>query len=325
MIKCQHLTHFYASTRFLNEGEHPTGPKPRLKALDDLSFTISPGEIFAFIGPNGAGKTTTIKILATLLNPTQGEAFVGGYSTVRQAEDVHALLGYMPDAFGVYEGMKVWEYLDFFAAAYKIVHHQRAAIIDKVLELTDLGSLRDSDTETLSKGMQQRLCLAKTLIHDPQVLVLDEPNAGLDPRARLETKNLLKELRRLGKTILISSHILPELSDFCTSAGVIESGRLLACGRMSELLNIFQKGRQLRLKVLRETEKAATLLERQAGVSSVKVERESIELNFSGSLEEMSKLPEIIISEGWGLLEFSELNSDLEDVFMGITQGGQEP
>ena len=203
-------------------------------AVDDLSFSIGKGEIFGFIGPNGAGKSTTIRFLATLLRPTSGSGFIAGHSVVDDPMAVRRVIGFMPDDFGVYDGMKVWEFLDFFAVAYQIPRVHRKQIIGQVLELLDLTHKRDDYVNGLSKGMKQRLCLAKTLVHDPPVLILDEPASGLDPRARLEMKALLTELKGMGKTILISSHILSELADFCTMIGIIERGKLLAAGSIAD-------------------------------------------------------------------------------------------
>src|SRR5947199_3010786 len=201
-------------------------------AVEDLSFTIGRGEVFGFIGPNGAGKSTTIRFLATLLRPTSGEGRVAGYSVVADPMSVRRVIGFMPDDFGVYDGMKVWEFLDFFAVAYEIPRTYRKKIIGEVLELLELTHKRDDYVNGLSKGMKQRLCLAKTLVHDPPVLILDEPASGLDPRARLEMKALLTELRGMGKTILVSSHILSELPDFCTSTRLIELGTPLPAGQI---------------------------------------------------------------------------------------------
>src|ERR1017187_8521416 len=198
VIECRNLTKVY--------GNHV--------ALNNLNLKLSPGDAFGFIGPNGAGKTTTIRILATLLEPTRGEAFVGGYSVLQEPDEVRRILGYMPDQFGIYDGMRASEYLDFFAAAYRVPKVKRQGLIKDVLEITDLTQKRDSFVESLSTGMKQRLCLAKTLLHDPQVLLLDEPASGLDPRARIELKELIRELSRMGKTLCVSSHILPELADF---------------------------------------------------------------------------------------------------------------
>src|SRR6478609_6472360 len=204
-------------------------------AVSNLNLKIGAGEMFGFIGPNGAGKSTTIRFLATLLRATAGEGTVNGYSVTKDPLGVRKSVGYMPDNFGVYDGMKVWEFLDFFALAYQIPRGRRKAVIGDVLELLDLTHKRDDFVNGLSRGMKQRLCLAKTLVHDPPVLILDEPASGLDPRARLEVKALLKELRNMGKTILISSHILTELADFCTSIGIIERGKLLAAGSIQEI------------------------------------------------------------------------------------------
>src|SRR5260221_3704952 len=205
------------------------------KAVDKLNLRIGQGELFGFIGPNGAGKSTTIRFLATLLKATRGDGVVAGNSVTRDPLGVRRVVGYMPDNFGVYDGMKVWEFLDFFAVAYQIPRSKRKQVIGDVLELLDLTHKRDDFVNGLSRGMKQRLCLAKTLVHDPPVLILDEPSSGLDPRARLEVKALLNELRGMGKTILVSSHILSELADFCTSIGVIERGKLLSAGNIAEI------------------------------------------------------------------------------------------
>ena len=233
-----------------------------LVAVNDLSITLEAGDIFGFIGPNGAGKTTTIRMLATLLAPTAGTAQVDGIDITRYPEEVRSLIGYMPDFFGVYDDVKVWEYLDFFAAAYKIPRVQRPKVIEDVLELTDLTVKRDSYVEELSRGMKQRLCLAKTLVHDPKLLLLDEPASGLDPRARVELKELLKELRDMGKTILISSHILPELADFCNKIGIVEKGNLVLFGDVEEILAQMNGGQGLVIRLAEgdDTAKASEIL-----------------------------------------------------------------
>src|SRR5438067_337568 len=207
-----------------------------LVALRNLNLELESGDIFGFIGPNGAGKTTTIKMLATLLTPTSGVAYVDGVNVVQNPEAVRSVVGYMPDFFGVYDDIKVWEYLDFFAAAYRIPRHKRPQIIDDVLTLTDLNVKKDAYVESLSRGMKQRLCLAKTLVHDPKVLLLDEPASGLDPRARIEIKELLKELKAMGKTIIVSTHILPELADFCNKIGIIEKGEMIISGDVEAII-----------------------------------------------------------------------------------------
>src|SRR5579859_2661478 len=201
-----------------------------LYALNRLTLKLERGDVYGFIGPNGAGKTTTMRILATLLNPTWGEASVCGYSIYHNAKEIRRLMGYMPDFFGLYDHMKVIEYLEFFAAAYRIKGPERRKKCDQVLDLVDLGYKRDALVTSLSRGMTQRLGLARVLLHEPQVLLLDEPASGLDPRARIEIRGLLKELRNMGKTILVSSHILPELADICNKIGIIEKGQLLFDG-----------------------------------------------------------------------------------------------
>src|SRR5688572_12499781 len=218
------------------------------RAVECLNLKIEAGELFGFIGPNGAGKSTSIRFLATLLKASRGEGMVNGFSVTREPMKVRHSIGYMPDNFGVYDGMKVWEFLDFFAVAYRIPKAQRKKIIKDVLELLDLGHKRDDFVNGLSKGMKQRLCLAKTLLHDPPVLILDEPSAGLDPRARIEVKALLKELRRMGKTILISSHILSELADCCTAIGIIERGQLLMSGPIDEVYRRIRANRTVEVR-----------------------------------------------------------------------------
>ncbi len=219
-------------------------------ALDDLNLSIEPGVVFGFIGPNGAGKTTSMRILATLLEPSSGEAWVGGYSVTRQPKQVRQILGYMPDNFGVYDNMKVWEYLDFFAAAYGLPRGRRLGLIDDLLALVDLTEKRDSYVDALSRGMKQRLCLARTLVHDPQLLILDEPASGLDPRARVELRALLRQLGALGKTVIVSSHILTEMADICDHVGIIERGRLLAAGPIADLLRQVQTSRTVLVRLL---------------------------------------------------------------------------
>jgi len=231
-----------------------------LKAVDSLSLQIQAGEIFGFIGPNGAGKTTTIKMLATLLVPTSGFIRIAGINPEEQPRAIRKMIGYMPDHFGVYPDLSVWEYLDFFGGAYKIPSYKRALYIDDVLELTDLTIKKYELVESLSRGMKQRLCLAKTLLHDPAILLLDEPASGLDPRARIEIRELLKELKKMNKTILISSHILSELSDFCTSIGIIEKGKLVVSGSIAEIEAKINYTRFYRLTTLDPVEQVEAFL-----------------------------------------------------------------
>src|SRR6187397_2416070 len=253
------------------------------RAVEALNLKIDAGEMFGFIGPNGAGKSTTIRFLATLLKASRGEGIVNGHSVTRDPMKVRQSVGYMPDNFGVYDGMKVWEFLDFFAVAYRIGKTQRKRIIKDVLELLDLAHKRDDFVNGLSRGMKQRLCLAKTLVHDPPVLILDEPSSGLDPRARLEVKALLKELRTMGKTILISSHILSELADFCTSIGIIERGKLLAAGSIQEIQRKLRSHRVLKVRILdASTDRASAILRDDSGVRAVEVFDHTLTAEYQG-------------------------------------------
>jgi ABC-2 type transport system ATP-binding protein len=239
-------------------------------ALDQLNLEIPQGAIFGFIGPNGAGKTTTMRILTTLLPPSGGEAWVAGHSVLKDPIGVRKVVGFMPDFFGVYDNMKVWEYLDFFGRSYGVAASRRAAMIGELLNLVDLGHKRDAFVMTLSRGMKQRLSLARTMIHDPALLILDEPASGLDPRARIELRELLKEMRALGKTVMISSHILTELAEMCTHIAIIERGRLLAAGDVQTILRSLQPHRTLELRVLDGAERAEALLRDYPGILDVR-------------------------------------------------------
>ncbi len=291
-------------------------------AVDDLTFSIGKGEIFGFIGPNGAGKSTTIRFLATLLRPTSGEGYVAGHSVVDDPMAVRRVIGFMPDDFGVYDGMKVWEFLDFFAVAYQIPRRDRKQIIGQVLELLDLTHKRDDYVNGLSKGMKQRLCLAKTLVHDPPVLILDEPASGLDPRARLEMKALLNELKGMGKTILVSSHILSELADFCTMIGIIERGRLLAAGSITEITRKLRQHRVLKVRVIGDsTEQAAAILRDQSQCRSIESYDHTLTCEYEGEDEDLAHLLNRLIGAGVRVQSFAEEDLSLEEVFMMITKG----
>ncbi len=291
-------------------------------AVDDLNLSIDRGEIFGFIGPNGAGKSTTIRFLATLLRPTSGEGRVAGHSVVTDPMAVRRVIGFMPADFGVYDGMKVWEFLDFFAVAYEIPRQHRRKIIAQVLELLDLTHKRDDYVNGLSKGMKQRLCLAKTLVHDPPVLILDEPASGLDPRARLEIKALLSELKGMGKTILISSHILSELADFCTSIGIIERGRLLAAGSIQEIQRQLRSHRVLQVRVGDPTTaRAEAILRDDAATRDVRSFDHTLTAEFEGQDDDLARLLGRLVAAGIAVQSFSEKELSLEDVFMMITKG----
>jgi ABC-2 type transport system ATP-binding protein len=290
-------------------------------AVKDLELTVREGDIFGYIGPNGAGKTTTIRVLATLLRPDKGYATIGDYNILSQPSKVKRVIGYMPDFFGVYDDVKVWEYMDFFASAYKVERSTRKKIIDDILELTDLIGKRDEYVDALSRGMKQRLCLAKTLVHDPQVLLLDEPASGLDPRARIEFRELLKELQRMNKTILISSHILTELSDFCNTIGIIEQGELLCSGEVDAIIDQLQGVRVVEVKVKDNAEQAEEVLVEHASVTRVQREGNQLVVEVPLTVEDTSFVTELLVQSGIKVLGVQESAADLEDVFMKITKG----
>jgi len=293
----------------------------KVDALVDLNLKIKKGEVFGFIGPNGAGKTTTIKILATLTAPSSGEAYVSGYNVTEEPYKVRGLIGYMPDFFGMYDSLKVWEYLDFFASSYRMPQAKRKDAIENVLSLTHLEEKTESFVAGLSRGMRQRLCLAKTLLHDPEVLILDEPASGLDPRARVEIKELLRGLKDAGKTIFVSSHILPELSDICTTFGIIEKGNLLLSGSKKKIMEAIRGVRSIKTKVLSDTKKAASLIESEKGVGSIEIDGKEVHFEFNGSDQELARVFENLVTAGVLMAGFSEVETNLEDVFMKITKG----
>ena len=295
-------------------------------AVRDLNLVIEEGDVFGFIGPNGAGKTTTIRMLATLLEPTKGDAFVGGYSVKGHRFEitrVKSLIGYVPDFFGVYENMSVQEYLEFFAAAYKIKGKRRRAIVDDVLELTDLHGRRRMPVLALSRGMQQRLGLARVLVHDPQVLLLDEPASGLDPRARIEIRELLKELQRMGKTILISSHILSELEELCNKIGIIEKGQLLYSGTIEEMIQ--QVGADKILLVGVEgnghLSRAAEVLRSDRFVTGVEGVDGHLRVALDPEIPSHSYISSLLARNQIPITFYREERINLETIFMRLTKG----
>ena len=290
-------------------------------AVECLDLKINQGEMFGFIGPNGAGKSTSIRFMTTLLRATRGDGSVNGFSISQKPMDVRRSIGYMPDAFGVYDGMKVWEFLDFFAVAYKIGLSKRKQVIRDVLELLDLTYKRDDYVNGLSRGMKQRLCLAKTLVHDPPVLILDEPASGLDPRARVEIKELLKELRRMGKTILISSHILTELADCCTSIGIIERGKLLMHGPMDEIYNRIRGNQVVEARFGNNLDKGLSIVRSDPNVRDVQIDGEKISIEFAEADINPSDLLKALVSNDVEVINFGRKDPNLEDVFMMVTKG----
>jgi ABC-2 type transport system ATP-binding protein len=309
IIETKNLTHCYG----------------KLTAVNDISIEIPEGGIFGFIGPNGAGKTTTMRILATLLRPTAGDAWVGGCSVRTDPRGVRRQIGYMPDFFGVYNDMKVWEYLDFFASCYDIARSKRKGLIDDLLQLVDLAHRRDDYVDSLSRGMKQRLCLARTLAHDPKVLILDEPASGLDPRARIEIRELLRELQAMGKTIFFSSHILLEVAEICTTIGIIEAGRLVACGTLDEIQS-HRRSRNVQVTITERIEEAIALLQSTPGVLDVRIARQSARRNellvsLDGTDGVQTATLTRLIQAGLPVIGFQEARIELEDVFMQVTKG----
>lgn len=293
-----------------------------LLAADDVSFRLKPGEIFGFIGSNGAGKTTTIRMLATLLEPDAGTATLNGMDLRRDTMAIRKAIGYMPDFFGLYDDVKVWEYLDFFATIYRVPQKERKAVISNVLELVNLTGKSLAMAGSLSRGMQQRLALARCLIHDPTLLLLDEPASGLDPRARAELKDLILELGQMGKIVIVSSHILPELAAFCNSVGIIERGRMIACGAVEDIVAGISQNRVLELRFLGDAPAASMWLHNRENVLDTQLTGErTVRLDFQGGDEEQAKLVAEIIQEGYSLVSLRESAVDLEDVFLKVTTG----
>ena len=293
-----------------------------LHVLNDVSFTVPAGEIFGFIGPNGAGKTTTLRMIATLLEPDDGRVLVDGYDVVDQPSEVRTVLGFMPDSYGVYERVTIREYLEFFAAAHELPVESRARTVDAVMELTDIGPLRDRLVRALSKGMKQRLAIARTLLHDPKVLVLDEPANGLDPRARIEMRDLIEELSRLGKTVLLSSHILTELSDMCTSVAILEKGKLVASGSVAEIGNQLRPERAVRVRFLSPPEDVLATLRAAPGVLGAERDPDgAYELTYRGGDEVIAELVSHLVSRELKIVRVEPDRNDLERIFLEVTKG----
>lgn len=293
----------------------------KFTAVNELSFNVEEGAIFGFVGPNGAGKTTTMKILATLMRPTSGQAWVAGEEVTRNPKRIRQLVGYMPDFFGVYDDLTVHEYLDFYAGSYGIPAGQRHKIINELLELMDLSHKREAYVDSLSRGMKQRLCLARCLVHDPALLILDEPASGLDPRARVEVREILKELRAMGKTMIVSSHILAELTELCTHIGIIEAGRMVACGTVDEIMHRSQSAQVLEVRVLEKIDEALLLMSEQFGITAGKVDEKMMELPFNGNEAEMNRLLNGLVQAGIPVVSFGEARNNLENIFMQLTKG----
>ena len=304
-IETRGLTHHYGS----------------LLALDSLDLRLEPGDLFGFIGPNGAGKTTTMKILAGLLQPTSGSAFVLGKDVSRNGAFVRRNVGYMPDFIGVYDDLRVDEYLEFFASAYEVPRKRRRKVVDDVLDLTDLSGKRDALVETLSRGMTQRLSLARVLVHDPPVLLLDEPASGLDPRARIEIRELLRELQRLGKTILVSSHILSELGEFCNKLGIIERGKLVVSGTVAELFDRARLHPVICVRLRDRVEEALRLLRADPRVELAEHVDGELRVTLRDAALHHHFLIELLVRAGMTIDSVAPQQMKLEDVFLRLTHG----
>jgi ABC-2 type transport system ATP-binding protein len=289
-------------------------------AVDGLTLQVPAGSLFGLIGPNGAGKTTTLRMLTGLLEPSSGQVLLNGQVANHDWRDLQRRIGYMPDFFGVYEDMLVWEYLDFFARCYDLPADRRRQVTGDLLDLVDLAGKRDDYVESLSRGMRQRLCLAHSLVHDPQILLLDEPASGLDPRARVEMRELLRELGAMGKTVVVSSHILAELAELCDSIGIIEKGKLVASGPLDTVSRQARQGRTLRLRLLSGQEEARAILGDQPGVGQIYATNAHLEVEFLGDDQATAALLATLVAQGVQVLSFEELTSDLEEVFLRLTQ-----
>ncbi|HEX6984293.1 MAG TPA: ABC transporter ATP-binding protein [Planctomycetaceae bacterium] len=296
-----------------------------LIAVNEINLSLREGDVFGFIGPNGSGKTTTMRMIATLLPPDYGEAYVCGKSIYTDPQEIRRLVGYMPDFFGVYDDMTVIEYLEFFAAAYRINGPGRRKVCEEKLELVDMAFKRDAMVNSLSRGQTQRVGLARTLLHDPQVLLLDEPASGLDPRARIEIRNLLKRLGEMDKTVVVSSHILPELADVCTRVGMIEKGILVADGYVREVLSKAREAVTLQIRVKSRTDEAAKLFEEQPIVDRVTVGKdETMNVTLKKGVEDYSDLPQLLFERKYRVVLFREEEVNLETAFMELTKGIQQ-
>lgn len=296
----------------------------RFQAVSDLNLEVPEGEIFGFVGPNGAGKTTTMKIICGLLAATSGTITIDGVDVTKHSKKIKDKIGYMPDFFGVYDDLKVSEYLDFYASIYNIKGNARKKLTDDLLELVDLSHKREAYVDSLSRGMKQRLCLARSLVHNPRLLVLDEPASGMDPRARVEMKEILKNLKSMGKTIIISSHILPELAELCTHIGIIDKGRMIISGSVAEIMQQVYSKKVVKIKVRDKVETAVTLLREFPFVDKVINGEDTIQAGFEGGDEDMSRVLATLVNRGIPVVTFAQLDGNLEDVFMKVTKGEEE-
>ncbi len=294
------------------------------RAVDDVTFRVYPGQVFGFIGPNGAGKTTTMRILATLDQPSYGNAYVAGFSVVEDPDQVRLRLGFMPDYFNAYPYVNVYEYLDFYARAYGLRGARRRQALERTMAFTGLDALAEKPTRALSKGMKQRLCLGRAMIHDPLVLVLDEPAAGLDPRARIELRQMVRQLAQQGKAVLISSHILTELAEICDAVGIIEQGKLRAQGALDEIRRrLTATTATVRIRVLEPVEQLTQWIALHEAVTQVEPlpEGDGVQVEHRGDPQQRAALLRELVGAGYQVVEFSAKEHSLEDLFLALTEG----
>lgn len=290
-------------------------------AVDDVSFTVEAGMVYGLIGPNGAGKTSIIRVIATLLEPTYGVVRVGGVNVVDSPLAALPRIGLMPDFPPVYEDLTVWEFLDLFASAYGLPRESRGQRIDELLDSVQLTEKAKSPAGSLSRGMKQRLFLAKTLLHDPDVLLLDEPASGLDPRARMDLRDVIVGLGKRGKAVLVSSHILSEMADFCNSVGIMEQGRMVVTGRIQDILRQMRPARSMALKLLRPDDGIGAWLAARAGIQSVAADGERVTFDFEGDPDGVATLLRDLVSQGYPLVDFHEREGNLQDIFLSVSAG----
>lgn len=295
----------------------------KFTAVDDLELNVAEGEIFGFVGPNGAGKTTTMKIICGLLSADSGEVIVDGVDAIKNSKKIKEKIGYMPDFFGVYDNLKVSEYLEFYASIYNINGKDRDKVCGDLLELVDLTSKKDSYVDSLSRGMKQRLCLARSLVHNPKLLVLDEPASGMDPRARFEMKEILRTLKDMNKTIIISSHILPELAELCSTIGIIERGKILLRGTVDEIMLKVYRNKGIKIRVQDKLEAAVTALKEFPNVDNITTGENTIQAYFEGGDEAMSNMLRTLVTRNIPVVSFSQMDGNLEDIFMKVTGKGE--
>ncbi len=297
----------------------------RFRAVDGLNLHIPKGEIFGFVGPNGAGKTTTMRIVCGLLEATSGKVYADGIDVINKPRELKRKIGYMPDFFGVYDDLKVMEYLEFYASIYNITGSESKKVCQDLLELVDLSDKRDFYVDSLSRGMKQRLCLARSLVHNPDLLILDEPASGMDPRARIEMKEILRTLKSMGKTIIVSSHILPELAELCTAIGIIEKGKIVMSGTVEEITRKVYHAQTIRIKVIDKLEEAVRILQEYPDVDGVnRVSDYEMEASFKGDEYFMNALLVRLVQQNIPVTAFNQLDGNLEDIFMKVTATGEE-